>query len=150
MVKFNADSDTAHVENKQYIVFSYISPESILNCNSRLIKFRGAFPTYEKALEQTKLFNKQCDIFDIYIAETSAWFDISGSNKHSDHFMSKNSKIQSIYDVNKPSDNDIIDEYIANQNRDNESVTYRSKDNNIVNALNNKLEHLQLQKNMQQ
>lgn len=139
MNKFDLNSDIAHSKTKSFIVFSYISPESIANCSNRLIKFRGVYDTYDDAVKASKEFNVKCNFFDMVIAETGGWFDVSYNNKHSDHFMSSDNKMQEIYDAEQASDENVANEYIKMFNRDNETVKYRSKDNIIVNSLNNKL-----------
>ena len=65
----NLDEDDP-IEGQEYALFSFMSPEGIMNCNIRAFKFRGAIPTMEKAKEHAEKLKKKDIYFKIHLGES--------------------------------------------------------------------------------
>lgn len=62
------------IQGQEWICVSFLSPEGIMNCKIRGIKFRGAFPTYEAAKKHADKINKTMDPdFHIYVGQGFKW-----------------------------------------------------------------------------
>ena len=89
------------VKGQEFCVFSFMSPEGIMNCNVRAVKFRGAYPTMEKAEERAKELEKIDKYFKIYIGESGKWLDFDPPSSKVEREMSSNKDHQKILDVQR-------------------------------------------------
>lgn len=61
------------IPDQRYCLLSFMSPEGIMNCNVRSIKFRGAFPTLEAAEKYAATLEKKDKYFKIFLGESGKW-----------------------------------------------------------------------------
>ncbi len=66
------DEDTP-IQGQQFVCVSFVSPEGVMNTKARAVKFRGAFPTYEKAKAHAAKLQKEDPYFDIFVGEGGKW-----------------------------------------------------------------------------
>jgi hypothetical protein len=69
------EDDIADLQEQKYCLLSFMSPEGIMNCNVRAVKFRGAFPTKEAAEKKASELKKKDKYFNIFSGETGKWLD---------------------------------------------------------------------------
>jgi hypothetical protein len=84
----NLDED-APIPGQEFALFSFMSPEGIMNCNVRLLKFRGAFPTLEKAKEYAANLKQKDKYFKIHCAESGKWVEFDPPEDHVEARMDK-------------------------------------------------------------
>lgn len=94
------DEDTP-IEGQQFALFSFLSPEGVMNCNVRAVKFRGAYPTLEKAEEAARKLESSDKYFKIFIGETGKWLDFDPPSSKVEREMSSNKEHQKILDAQR-------------------------------------------------
>lgn len=87
------------IDDQKYVLFSFMSPEGIMNCDVRAVKFRGAFPTLEKASEKAAQLEKEDPYFKIFIGEGFKWLDFDPPASRVEREMSSNKDHQKILDA---------------------------------------------------
>ena len=90
--------EDAPLPGQEYALFSFLSPEGIMNCNVRAVKFRGAFPSIEKAQEYCKKLEKKDKYFKIFLGESGKWLDFDPPASRVEKEMSSNKAHQKILD----------------------------------------------------
>lgn len=65
--------EDAPIDGQQFVCLSFVSPEGVMNTKARAVKFRGAFPTYEKASAYAKKLQDKDPYFDIFVGEGGKW-----------------------------------------------------------------------------
>lgn len=96
----NLDEDEP-IEGQKYALFSFMSPEGIMNCNIRMLKFRGAFPTIEKAQDHAEKLKKTDKYFKILVAESGKWVEFDPPDEHIEKEIAGNKKQQAIIDAQR-------------------------------------------------
>lgn len=96
----NLDEDDVIV-NQKYALFSFMSPEGIMNCNVRLLKFRGAYPTIEDAEKAADILKKKDKYFKIHAAEQGKWVEFDPPEEHVEKVVAGNKKQQQIIDAQR-------------------------------------------------
>jgi len=86
------------IESQKYCLLSFMSPEGIMNCKVRAVKFRGAFPTLEEAKKYAEKLEKHDEYFKILAGETGKWLDFDPPITHIEKEVSSNEKYQQILD----------------------------------------------------
>lgn len=71
--KIDALDEDTPIQGQQFICISFLSPEGVMNTKARAVKFRGAFPTYEKAKAHAAKLQKEDPYFDIFVGEGGKW-----------------------------------------------------------------------------
>ena len=94
------DEDTP-IEGQEFCLFSFMSPEGIMNCNVRAVKFRGAFSSMEKAEEKARKLEKTDKYFKIFIGDSGKWLDFDPPVSRVDIEKSSNKEHQKILDVQR-------------------------------------------------
>lgn len=122
----NLDEDVV-MPDQQYALFSFMSPEGIMNCNMRLIKFRGAFPTMEKAREKAEELKKTDKYFKIHCAEQGKWVEFDPPEEHVEEIVAGNKKQQEIIDAQRKAKMDKMNE-LATRHKQKMDKTDRSSD----------------------
>lgn len=122
----NLDEDDV-MSDQQYALFSFMSPEGIMNCNMRLIKFRGAFPTMEKAREKAEELKKTDKYFKIHCAEQGKWVEFDPPEEHVEEIVAGNKKQQEIIDAQRKAKMDKMNE-LATRHKQKMDKTDRSSD----------------------
>ena len=54
------------IAGQKFVCLSFVSPEGLMNCNTRGIKIRGTYNTYEQAKKACELLNKKDKYFEIF------------------------------------------------------------------------------------
>lgn len=94
------DEDTP-IKGQEFCLFSFMSPEGIMNCNVRAVKFRGAFPTMADAEKKAGELAKTDKYFKIFIGNSGKWLDFDPPVSRVDREMSSNKEHQKILDVQR-------------------------------------------------
>lgn len=105
----NLDED-APIPGQEFALFSFMSPEGIMNCNIRALKFRGAFPTQEKAEEYAEELKKNDKYFRILCAESGKWVEFDPPEEHVEKVVAGNKKQQKIIDAQRKARMDKMNE----------------------------------------
>ena len=88
------------IPGQEYCLFSFMSPEGVMNCDVRAFKFRGAFPTLEKALEYAKnTLEKNDKYFKIFAGETGKWLEFDPPVNRVEKEMTSNDDHQKIIEA---------------------------------------------------
>lgn len=94
----NLDEDEP-IKGQEYALFSFMSPEGIMNCDVRAFKFRGAYPTLEKAQERAAEIGKKDKYFKIFVGESGKWLDFDPPLNKVEREVTSNKEHQKILDV---------------------------------------------------
>ena len=91
-----------NVKNRKYkqtyVLFSFISPEGVMNCNVRALKCRGCFETEKEAHEKVKELEKIDPYFKIFVAEVGKWVEFDPPASRVEKEASTDPKYQKILD----------------------------------------------------
>lgn len=68
-----ADADNMRVQNQNFLVFSYASPQASQKCNISAIKIRGAFATQDEAFKHAEFIQTQDKNFDVWVMDMWKW-----------------------------------------------------------------------------
>ena len=85
-------------DSQKYSLFSFLSPEGIMNCNIRAVKFRGAFSSMEEAEKAVKELEKEDPYFKIFIGESGKWLEFDPPVERVEKEKSTNKQQQRIID----------------------------------------------------
>jgi len=85
-------------ESQKFCVYSFLSPEGIMNCNIRAVKFRGAFPTIEKAKEHMQKLEKIDKYMKMWIAESGKWVEFDPPESKAETVETNNPEYKKIID----------------------------------------------------
>lgn len=96
----NLDEDKP-IPGQEFALFSFMSPEGIMNCNVRLLKFRGAYPTIEAATAAADELKKKDKYFKIHAAESGKWVEFDPPEEHVEQVVAGNKKQQKIIDAQR-------------------------------------------------
>lgn len=94
-------SEDKPIPGQLFCLFSFLSPEGVMNCNVRAVKFRGAYPTKKEALEAAKLLEQDDEYFKIFIGDTGKWLDFDPPASKVEEEMSSDPKYQAILDAQR-------------------------------------------------
>ena len=99
----NADhlSEDRPIPGQEYCLLSFLSPEGVMNCNIRAIKFRGAFPTLERAIEYSKKLESEDGYFKIFCGESGKWVEFDPPAERVERELTSNPKHQKILDAQR-------------------------------------------------
>jgi hypothetical protein len=86
------------IPGQEFCLFSFMSPEGIMNCNVRAVKFRGAFRTMDAAMEKARELEKTDKYFKIFIGESGKWLEFDPPSIRVEREMSSNKEQQRILD----------------------------------------------------
>ena len=89
------------IRGQEFCLFSFLSPEGVMNCNVRAVKFRGAYPTMEAAEKAAEELGKTDKYFKIFIGESGKWLDFDPPVSRVDREMSSNKEHQKILDAQR-------------------------------------------------
>lgn len=93
----NLDEDPP-IRGQEYCLFSFMSPEGLMNCNTRAVKFRGAYSSEKKALARAKELEKTDKYFKIFIGETGRWLEFDPPDDRVEKELSSDANYQQIID----------------------------------------------------
>jgi hypothetical protein len=93
----NLDEDEP-IKGQEYCIFSFMSPEGIMNCNVRAVKFRGAFGSLEEAEKYAGELEKKDKYFKIFCGESGKWLDFDPPLSRVEREKSSNPEHQKILD----------------------------------------------------
>lgn len=92
-------SEDPPIRGQEYCLLSFMSPEGIMNCNVRAVKFRGAFPTLEAAEIHANKLEKEDEYFQIFAGESGKWLDFDPPTSKVEKEKSSNPQHQKILDA---------------------------------------------------
>lgn len=92
------------IDNQQWGLFSFISPEGIMNCNVRGLKFRGAYKTYEEAQKKATALRKRDPYFDIFVGQVGKWLPFDASTEKIEEVKYGNKKLEHLMKNVQPKD----------------------------------------------
>ena len=87
------------IAEQRYCLLSFMSPEGIMNCNTRAVKFRGAFSTLEAAEKYAAKLEKQDGYFKIFVGETGKWLPCDPNTNKVEQEKTSNPQHQQIIDA---------------------------------------------------
>lgn len=96
----NLDEDDI-IESQRYALFSFLSPEGIMNCNIRALKFRGAFPTLDKAKNYVDKLKTKDEYFKIFVGEQGKWMEFDPPEDKVEDEIAEDPKAQKIIDARR-------------------------------------------------
>lgn len=96
----NLDEDEI-LEHQRYALFSFLSPEGIMNCNIRALKFRGAFPTIEEAKKYAEKLKNEDKYFKIFVGEQGKWMEFDPPEDRVEEDIAEDAKTQQIIDTQR-------------------------------------------------
>ena len=96
----NLDEDKP-IAGQEVALFSFMSPEGIMNCNVRMLKFRGAFPDRQKAQVHADELKKTDKYFKILCADSGKWVEFDPPEDHVEEVVAGNKKQQKIVDAQR-------------------------------------------------
>lgn len=123
----NLDEDDP-IPGQEFALFSFMSPEGIMNCNVRAFKFRGAFPTLEKAKDHAEKLKKKDIYFKIHAGEAGKWLEFDPPEEHVEHVVAGNKKQQKIIDAQRKARMDKMNE-LAGRHKQKMDKTDRGAEN---------------------
>lgn len=94
-------SEDRPIPGQEYCLLSFLSPEGVMNCNIRAIKFRGAFPTLERAIEYSKKLEADDGYFKIFCGESGKWVEFDPPAERVERELTSNPKHQKILDAQR-------------------------------------------------
>lgn len=94
-------SEDRPIPGQEYCLLSFLSPEGVMNCNIRAIKFRGAFPTLERAIEYSKKLEGEDGYFKIFCGESGKWVEFDPPAERVERELTSNPKHQKILDAQR-------------------------------------------------
>lgn len=86
---------------QEYCIFSFLSPEGIMNCNVRALKFRGAYSTMEEAQKAAEELEKTDKYFKIFIGESGKWLEFDPPESRVEKEMSSNKDQQQMINARR-------------------------------------------------
>lgn len=89
------------IPGQDYCLFSFLSPEGVMNCNVRAVKFRGAYPTMDAAKKAAMELEKKDKYFKIFIGDSGKWLDFDPPSSKVEREMSSNKDHQKILDAQR-------------------------------------------------
>jgi hypothetical protein len=125
----NLDEDTV-LPKQKFCLFSFMSPEGIMNCNVRAFKFRGAYETEKEAKEAVKELKKKDKYFNVFVGEQGKWLEFDPPEDHVDKVVAGNSKRQKIVDSQRETRMNQINE-LAGKHKDKLNKTDRGSKSRI-------------------
>ncbi|AYV77433.1 MAG: hypothetical protein Dasosvirus2_29 [Dasosvirus sp.] len=84
---------------QKYGLFSFLSPEGIMNCNVRAFICYAAFETLEEAKEHCKKLEKKNKYFKIFVGEFGKWLDFDPPSSKVEKEMTSDQNHQKILDA---------------------------------------------------
>lgn len=91
------------IPNQLWVCISFISPETLKNCNFRGIKIRGVYATQEEAKKRAEYLQKIDPDFNIYVGEVGKWLGWDPDPNTIDDQVYREKKLQDIMDNYKKS-----------------------------------------------
>jgi len=82
------------IKGQEWCLLSFMSPEGIMNCNVRSVKFRGAFSSLEEANKKVAELEEQDKYFKIFAGESGKWLDFDPPDSHVEEEKSTNPEYQ--------------------------------------------------------
>lgn len=89
------------INGQQFCLFSFLSPEGVMNCNVRAVKFRGAYSTLEAATKKARELEQKDKYFKIFIGESGKWLDFDPPESRVEREMTSNKEYQQILDAQR-------------------------------------------------
>lgn len=115
----NLDEDEP-ISGQSYVLISFVSPESLMNCNIRGVKIRGVAPTEQKAKQMADELKKKDKYFDIFIGEVGKWLPWNPDPltvKEAEYRNKKQTEImKNIHKNNSDKLNELVGRYKENLN----------------------------------
>ena len=120
------------IRGQEYCLFSFLSPEGVMNCDVRALKFRGAYPSMVEAEKAVRKLEKKDKYFKIFIGETGKWLDFDPPVSRVEKEMSTNEKEQELLDAQRQQRmtkiNDLAGKYKNNVDKQNTCKSERIKE----------------------
>lgn len=124
--------EDAPIRGQEYCLFSFLSPEGVMNCDVRALKFRGAYPSMEEAEKAVRKLEKKDKYFKIFIGESGKWLDFDPPVSRVEKEMSTNEKEQELLDAQRQQRmnkiNDLAGKYKNNVDKQNTCKDERIKE----------------------
>ena len=111
------DEDTP-IKGQEFCLFSFLSPEGIMNCKVRAVKFRGAFSTMDDALKFAREIEEKDKYFKIFIGESGKWLDFDPPANRVEREMSTSKPHQKLLDAQAKQRMDQLNQ-LAKRHKDN-------------------------------
>jgi hypothetical protein len=92
-------SEDPIIADQKYCLLSFLSPEGVMNCNVRSVKFRGAFATEKEAQKYAEKLEKDDKYFKILLGDSGKWLDFDPPACRIDREMSSNKEYQKLLDA---------------------------------------------------
>lgn len=89
------------IVGQEWICVSFLSPEGIMNCSLRGFKFRGAFPSYERAKLHADKLQKEDPNFHVFVGEGFKWLPWDPDPNSVEDNVYQNKKLNEIMQAHK-------------------------------------------------
>lgn len=122
------------IPNQKFGLFSFVSPEGIMNCKVRGFKCRGVYATQQEAMTACENLKKKDKYHDIFVGPIGKWLPLNPSTTQAEKVKYRNAKLDKIMAKVHESDlkdlnelvgrrKDILDkEKVSHKNRVKESI----------------------------
>jgi hypothetical protein len=91
-------TEDEQISNQLWCCISFLSPETLKNCNFRAIKIRGVYGTKEEATKRADYLQKIDPDFNIYVGEVGKWLGWDPDPNTIDDQVYREKKLQDIMD----------------------------------------------------
>lgn len=89
------------IPNQTWFVASFVSPQTLKNCNLHLLKVRGVYATREEADKRAAYLQKVDPDFNVYVGEVGKWLGWDPDPNSIEDQKYKEEKLQEIMDSYK-------------------------------------------------
>ena len=128
--KLDQLTEDPSIPQQQWVCVSFISPETLKNCNFRGIKIRGVYNTKEEASKRAEFLQKIDPHFNIYVGEVGKWLGWDPDPNTIDDQVYREQKLQEImnnYNKNREKATELQEERKRNIQEETQRMEARKK-----------------------
>lgn len=101
------------IKGQEFVCFSFVSPEGVMNTTLRSVKFRGAFATYELASAHAKKLQSKDKYFDVFVGEGGKFLPWDPDPHSVTNVKYADNKMQKLSDAQQKKQQDKLNELVG-------------------------------------